>query len=679
MMPWRSKWLAFLILGTLGTLAWADGPGDNVPGAVRRLPKSGVEIPPEDQRVLEQGLEKLEASIQQLERKNDRWVTDLLPDVKIYHKAVRDAVKYDEIFTIKEVGKAKSLLKQGQERADQLGEGVAPWINAEGLVVRGYVSKIDGSVQPYGLVVPESLPLAGLSRVRLDVWFHGRNETLSELNFLDERTHQAGQFTPRDTIVLHPYGRYCNAFKFAGEVDVLEAIDSVKARYRVDEDRISVRGFSMGGAACWQFAVHYPDRWFAANPGAGFSETPRFLRVFQNETLTPSWYEQTLWKLYDCPDYAVNLAHCPTVAYSGENDRQKQAADVMADALKREGIDLVHVIGPNTQHAYHPDAKREVERLMDSLATRGRIRNPDVIDFETYTLKYNRMHWVVLDRLGEHWKRARVHAERIGQTVEVQAENIQGLTLEFQAGFAPFSMRKPVKVVVDGRELDGPSPRSDLSWVCKLERSQGRWKIADSPTSDPGSPTKRHDLQGPIDDAFMDAFLFVTPSGEPAHAKVGEWARAESERAIEHWRRHFRGEPQVKVDRDVTEDDLARYHLVLWGDASSNQVLARVADRLPISWNATRIQANDRSFEAEKHALISITPNPLNPKKYVVLNSGFTFREYDYLNNARQVPKLPDWAIINLESAPNARTPGRVVAADFYDEAWKLKPFTPGR
>ncbi len=116
---------------------------------------------------------------------------------------------------------------------------------------------------------------------RLDVWFDGRNETLSEVNFLDLHSHQAGQFTPADTIVLHPYGRYCNAFKFAGEVDVLEALESVKTRYRIDEDRISVRGFSMGARRPGSFAVHYPDRWFAANPGAGFSETPRFLKVFQ--------------------------------------------------------------------------------------------------------------------------------------------------------------------------------------------------------------------------------------------------------------------------------------------------------------------------------------------------------------------------------------------------------------
>ena len=100
--------------------------------------------------------------------------------------------------------------------------------------------------------------------------------------------------------MLHPYGRYCNANKFAGEVDVLEAIDSVQ-RYRVDHDRIAVRGFSMGGAACWQFAVHYPDRWFAANPGAGFSETPEFLKFFQKEALDPTWYEQKLWHCTTAP------------------------------------------------------------------------------------------------------------------------------------------------------------------------------------------------------------------------------------------------------------------------------------------------------------------------------------------------------------------------------------------
>ncbi len=108
-------------------------------------------------------------------------------------------------------------------------------------MVRGYKSRIDGSIQPYGLVIPESYTFDGKAKYRLDIWFHGRGETLSEVNFLDEHMNRPGQFTPKDTIVLHPYGRYCNAFKFAGEVDVYEGLESTQSHYKIDPDRISVR------------------------------------------------------------------------------------------------------------------------------------------------------------------------------------------------------------------------------------------------------------------------------------------------------------------------------------------------------------------------------------------------------------------------------------------------------
>lgn len=66
-----------------------------------------------------------------------------------------------------------------------------------------------------------------------------------------------------------------------------------------------------------------------------------------------------------------------------------------------------------------------------------------------------------------------------------------------------------------------------------------------------------------------------------------------------------------------------------------------------------------------------IYPNPLNPKRYVVLNSGFTFRELDYLNNARQTPKLPDWAIVDVSQPPTPAEPGRIEDAGFFGEQWE--------
>ncbi len=100
--------------------------------------------------------------------------------------------------------------------------------------------------------------------------------------------------------------------------------------------------------------------------------------------------------------------------------------------------------------------------------------------------------------------------------------------------------------------------------------------------------------------------------------------------------------------------------------------MKKIADKLPIRWTADGIEVGGRKFAAGEHVPLLIYPNPLNPQRYVVLNSGFTYREYDYLNNARQVPKLPDWAIINLSEPPNAVSPGKVVAADFFDEQWRL-------
>jgi hypothetical protein len=72
-----------------------------------------------------------------------------------------------------------------------------------------------------------------------------------------------------------------------------------------------------------------------------------------------------------------------------------------------------------------------------------------------------------------------------------------------------------------------------------------------------------------------------------------------------------------------------------------------------------------------------IYPNPLNPDKYIVLNSGFTYREFAYLNNARQVSKLPDWAIIDLRQPADSQWPGKIVAADFFDEEWRIKTDSP--
>ncbi len=84
------------------------------------------------------------------------------------------------------------------------------------------------------------------------------------------------------------------------------------------------------------------------------------------------------------------------------------------------------------------------------------------------------------------------------------------------------------------------------------------------------------------------------------------------------------------------------------GAIRQQSIFGQGPHKLPIAWNAEGIRAGDKKYTANNHVPVFISPNPQSPRKYVVLNSGFTFREYDYLNNARQVPKLPDWAILDV-------------------------------
>ncbi len=646
-----------------------------VSAAERPVPAPGVPVSEADRAELESGLKRLQDAIKPLIAKHGARSL-VVADVRIYHDAIRFALQYNEFLKADEIPRAKKLLEQGLERARELSEGRTPWASQTGLLARGYVSRIDDSVQPYGLVIPANWRPDSPHRWRLDIWFRGRSETLQEANFIHDRQTNAGQFTPPNTIVLHVYGRFCNANKFAGEVDTFEALEAVRKQYRIDPNRISVRGFSMGGAAVWHLATHYAGLWAAAAPGAGFSETAEFLKVFQNETVQPAWWEQKLWRLYDATDYAVNFFNLPVVAYSGEIDKQMQAATVMAREMEKEGIRLKHVIGPNTPHRYHPDSKVEIDGIVDSIVERGRDPYPRKVRFTTFTLAYNRMKWVRVNSLGKHWERARIDAELLGgRRVEVSTQNVTGFSFVFEPGGCPLENTQKVSLIVDGQMITANPPVSDRSWNVHFRKNGARWAVASSP-EDAGLQ-KRHGLQGPIDDAFMDRFVIVKPSGAARSPEVEAWVQAEMGRAITEWRRHYRGEAIVKKDSDVTEADIASSNLVLWGDAAGNQVLARLAGKLPVQWGAESITANKKQFAAATHVPVMIYPNPLNASRYVVLNSGFTFREYDYLNNARQVPKLPDWAVVDITTPPDSRWPGRVAAAGFFDEQWRMEGEKP--
>ena len=623
-----------------------------------KAPQPGISILPHDRLALDAELKSLQVKIDEIGEHT------LLPDIVIFHNAVHYALDDNMFYKPEDVPNAKHLLSIGHQRADQLKAGKHPWTKETGLVVRGYKSSLDDSVIPYGLDIPSELSQQIHKNKRLDIWLHGRNNTLSEIRFLTERLQKASQFRPQNTIVLHPYGRFCNAYKFAGEKDVMESLHHVKSQYSIDNERIALRGFSMGGAGAWHLGAHYADQWSAVAPGAGFVDTAKYQNIFKKEPM-PTWWEQKLWKLYDVPPIAGNFLNTTTVAYSGEIDKQRAAADLMALAFKREGMKLTHVIGLKTGHKYEPRAKEQVSRLVDAALTKGNNAYASKVQLTTHTLRYNRMKWVSVHGLTQHWKEARVEAEHLGNyQFRVKTQNVTKLML----GKLKVSNQGTTKytITIDNQKL---VTKSDLHAPLMFLRKGTRWGIVKSLAQN--NLAKTPGLQGPIDDAFLSRFVFVPPSANPINKTTGAWVKQEMEDAISQWHRQFRGNVIIKNANDLTALDRDS-NLILWGDPKSNPLIAKIAGQLPIEWTEKGIRIKDQSWPSDRFVPVLIYPNPMNLRRYIVINSGFTFSEFGHMSNSMQNAKLPDYAVLDMRVPITERIPKGVAHAAFFGENWQL-------
>ena len=681
--------MRFLLLALLPSFAFAQlSPNGATASFKGSLPPKPVAALSADQEAgIEARLKKLTADFAAV-KKHERAA-----DAEIFLKAVRYALDFDEWYDKKPedgLKKANALLDEAAKRIDGLKKNQTPWLDGSGQKVLGFYSKLDDSAQPYGVEIPEGLDFKA-KKTPMWIWLHGRGDTATDLHFVYSRlmAKKPGQFQPAGTIVIHPFGRYCNGWKSAGEVDVFECRDYSMKRFNIDSNRVAIAGFSMGGAGAWHLGAHYPDQWACVHTGAGFADVKRYQKLTPDKY--PAWYEQTLWGFYDVPDYARNFLNVPLISYSGENDAQRDSAEYMMEVLAKEGMKPPHLIGPGMGHKYHPETIKEVQALIEKAVAKGRELFPDEVHIQTKTPLYGRVKWVNLHGLDESWKDARIDAKVLdGQTIELKTSNVCRIVL-----YPPPQARKgggKVKVIVDGTALSltvGPDlpqfenflsagPRVPNS-LCRLIKENGQWSDFGNATPfqhegpEGGKPTSHPGL---IDTAFMKRFLVVLPDGKSSSAAVDVWVKTESEHFLTRWRGLMRGDVRV-VKASEVKDIFAEgktQGLILWGTPESNSCIKAVLGGLPLTWDAKKVGMKSKdSFDAATHVPVLTYPALQSAGFEVVINSGLTFREAHDRTNSLQNPKLPDWAILDITQAPNAETAGKVVAADFFDERWNVK------
>src|SRR5262249_53071678 len=114
-------------------------------------------------------------------------------------------------------------------------------------------------------------------------------------------------------------------------------------------------------------------------------------------------------------------------------------------------------------------------------------------------------------------------------------------------------------------------------------------------------------------------------------------------------------------------------NLILFGDPGSNRLIAQLLDALPLKWTPKEVTLGPLSGDAATHVPVLIHPSPLNVERYVVLNSGHTFRAADFLGtNALLYPRLGDYALLKLADEKEPLKT-EVVGAGLFDEFWKFR------
>ncbi len=613
---------------------------------------------------------------------------DRVADAAVYAKGVAWALRYDTRFEPADVQLMKSALAKGAERLVALEQGELPWGGQLGRVVRGYRSRVDGSVQPFGLVVPRAFQ-AGRS-LRLDVVLHGstRPVGISELRFMGRFQDgvAGGPSLDEPYLELHPLGRVENCYRWAGETDVFEAIEAVCRQYPIDRDRIVLRGMSMGASGTWHLGLKHPDRFVALGPYCGYVDTHRFsetpLESFVRVGDLPDHQELGLHML-DSIDYAANGSMVPAIACMGAKDVFFDAHVLMGQAYRREGLQLVNLISPDTGHTIDPVTMREQMRLIGAFADRGLDRLPAHVRFVTWTLKYPRCHWVELLRLGKHYERAEFEARRLPDGL-IQVSRVTNIGRFALAPEVVLGERPRVRL--GELEIDLAEHPRERPVVLELEG--GKWQLAEVETV-PSPVGKRPGLQGPIDDAFCAPFLCVRGTGIPWNQQMHAMALATLDQFARDWSQYLRGDLRIVDDTEVTEADRQKYHLILFGDPGSHRLLSEALPGLPMKWTRETLDVDGERYSAANHLPVLIHPSPWGGAggKYLVVNSGHTFHAAEFSKlNYLLYPRLGDWAVVRYPAVADqalegaqflSGTGGVVLRAGYFNEDWQFDPPAP--
>lgn len=564
---------------------------------------------------------------------------------------------------------AASWRRRAEDYLRAVEDGRDPYLLARGEIVnRGYRSPVSPTLQGYAIYVPPDYDPT--RRYPLYVALHGGSSNGNLFlgvvlgNNMDWETydqHLWDDYVPRwtpDWIVVAPTGFGQIMWRWMGERDVLDVIDDVQRHYAVDPDRVVLGGLSNGGVGAYAIGARHAWRFSVVQAMAG---APSWLQYLGR--VTPE--ERRVATPWSALHLAQNFTNTDFRYYHGTEDggpMRPAYVRELTEHLRREGVqarERWYEAGHDILYRVHRHG-----RVYADLAERRRDPRPTEVRVATGDYRANRQHWLMVTRIPDYPSMAEVRARVSDGALQITTRNASALSIDLRT--APAA--DPLTLSVDGREI-WRGPKADLGHVVHLVRGEEGWRLG---FPEDGGRIKRPGSSGPIMDAYYDRMVHVYGTRDAAHV---DDLRAAAERGARGWPLWaWNLDQEVVPDTECDEALMQSAHVVLYGSAADNAVLARIAGALPIRVEDDAVIVGTERFTGRDVGTRFIYPNPVAPGRYVIVQAGVS-PEAVKLGN-----KLPefvaDYVVYdgNTVRGPQRRVLGRnrARAMGFFDDHWRL-------
>ncbi len=504
---------------------------------------------------------------------------------------------------------------------EEFESGKDPFDSIRGAYLRGYLSPVDETIQTYSINVPVGYDHKTPMPLVISLHHHGWSDW-----FRPYQGHPAPSID--GAIVLSPHGRGSADYMWVALEEVLASLEDVKKLYSVDEDRVYVTGYSMGGTGSWYAASRVPHLFAAISPVAGNADFTAWVKRWDWRLHSESPYaflRQYLRESTCSAAYAENLRNIGVLCFHGSKDDivPVEHARGMVDRLKQLGYERVKYVESDAGHM-----GKSLDEITSWMLTQKRDLYPAKVSLKTSSLRYNTAYYVsILER--EEMDRYSQIELAWGDKVEITTENASMFAIEISNDLLNargWSGQKEIEV--DGKvvaSIAAPNYDSLIVFV----KSEDKWQLDIKSRNEQVNATgrKRPGLDGPIEDAFMRPFLVVYSTGDE-DAELSTASKEEADRFVRNWRTRYVKPCHIKADKDVTERDIERYNLILYGSPWVNSVYARIAADLPITVSKDGIVLKradeDVKFATNGVGTRFVCANPINLYRYVVINASTT-------------------------------------------------------